>query len=205
MKSSVERKNRPARIGFFGGTFDPPHHGHLLIAEQAREKAALDSVLFVPAFQPPHKGGSVIVASAHRMTMVRLAIKSNRKFKASDMEIAQGGISYTVKSLRLLRAGHPNAELFLIMGADTLLEFHSWQSPEEITEIAELIVYPREGFNVTEESRRTMQMLKAPQIEISSTEIRMKLLRGESIRYLVPDAVEEYIRSKKLYTSLPRG
>lgn len=195
LKSIKRRK----RIGFFGGTFNPPHVGHLLIAEQARENADLDMVLFVPAFQPPHKPGLDVIAPRHRLAMVRLAIKGNTAFAASDMEIKQGGISYTVNSLRTLRAREPNAEVYLLMGSDSIRDFHMWKAPEEIDDMAELLVYPRKGFEPDGETKRRVRLLKAPEIELSSTEIRLRVTRGRSIRYLVPAPVEDYIRRNRLY------
>ena len=192
-------KTTSKRLGIFGGTFNPPHLGHLVIAEQARIQAGLDRVVFVPAFQPPHKVGSGIVQPRHRLNMVRLAIQGNRQFSVSDIEIREQGISYTVRTLELLKAQNPGAELFLILGSDSLRDFPSWKSPDEIRDMAELVVYPRKGFEMSGEDNRTSLMLKSPLIEISSTELRMSVMRGESIRYLVPDPVEQYIRRHHLY------
>lgn len=193
-------KTRLERVGVFGGTFNPPHIGHLLIAEQAREKAALDRVLFVPAFQPPHKTGRPVTDARHRLHMVRLAIKGNRHFAVSDLEIRQGGISYTVNTLKLLKAEYPSAELFLIMGSDSLLDFPTWKSPGEIGEMADLLVYPRNRFEISGRPGVNVEVLNAPRIDVSSTEIRLKAMRGETIRYLVPSEVEAYIKRHRLYT-----
>ena len=192
-------KTTSKRLGIFGGTFNPPHLGHLVIAEQARIQADLDRVVFVPAFQPPHKVGTGIVHPRHRLNMVRLAIRGNRQFSVSDIEIKEQGISYTVRTLELLKAQNPGAELFLILGSDSLRDFPSWKSPDAIRGLAELVVYPRRGFELSGADSRTALMLKSPVIGISSTELRMSIIRGESIRYLVPAPVEQYIRRHHLY------
>jgi len=192
-------KTTPKRLGIFGGTFNPPHLGHLIIAEQARIQADLDRVVFVPAFQPPHKVGTGVVHPRHRLNMVRLAVQGNRQFSVSDIEIREQGISYTVRTLELLSVRNPGAELFLILGSDSLRDFPSWKSPDAIKGMAELVVYPRRGFELSGEDSRTAIKLKSPLLEISSTELRMSVLRGESIRYLVPAPVEQYIRRHHLY------
>jgi nicotinate (nicotinamide) nucleotide adenylyltransferase len=125
-------KKKTERVGIFGGTFNPPHMGHLMIAERAREAAELKKIIFIPAFQPPHKIGREIISPKHRLEMTKLAVKGNRSFEVSDIEIRQAGISYTVQTLRALRTMLPVAELFLILGSDSLAEYHSWKEPGEM-------------------------------------------------------------------------
>ena len=193
------RAKKTERIGVFGGTFNPPHMGHLVIAERARAAASLDRVLFVPAALPPHKLGRSIVSPQHRLAMVRLAISGNRFFQVSDIEVRKGGISYTVDTLRLLAQTMPHAELYLILGGDSVAEYQSWKEPSEIRGLATLLMYPRETMDRMPVAG--VELLTGPLIGISSTEIRGKVARGESIRYLVPDSVARYIRSRRLYVN----
>lgn len=191
-------KKKADRIGVFGGTFNPPHVGHLMIAEQAKETAQLKKVLFVPAFQPPHKIGREIIAPRHRLEMTRLAVKGNQGFEVSDVEIRQEGISYTVDTMRILRSGMPEAELFLILGADSLSEYDGWKEPAEIRALAQLLVYPR-GNGPEPRIPPQVELIRGPAIGVSSTDIRGRVARGQSIHYLVPAAVESYIRKHRLY------
>lgn len=197
-------KNNPERVGIFGGTFNPPHVGHLMIAEHARETAQLERVLFVPAFQPPHKIGREIIAPHHRLEMTRLAIKGNRSFEVSDVEIRQKGISYTVDTIRLLRSRLPDADLYLILGADSLAEYESWKEPGEIRSQAQLLVYPR-GNQPVPHASHGVEFMKGPGIGISSTEIRGRVAMGRSIRYYVPALVGSYIKRHRLYLSVEPG
>lgn len=192
----MEKKHE--RIGIFGGTFNPPHLGHLLIAERAREAARLGKVLFVPAFQPPHKVGREIIPARHRLEMTKLAVKGNRFFSVSDIEIRKSGISYTVDTVRMLRAMMPEAEFSLILGSDSLAEYAGWKEPGEIRVMAQLLVYAR----APEPENRLpvgVDLVRGPVIGISSTDIRGRVSRGESIRYLVPATVEHYIKKHRLY------
>ena len=191
-------KKRAERIGIFGGTFNPPHLGHLLIAEQARETARLKKVLFVPAFQPPHKIGREIIAPRHRLEMTRLAVRGNRFLDVSDVEIRQAGISYTVNTMRFLRSQMPDAEFFLILGSDSLAEYDGWKEPGEIRSMAQLLVYPR-GSGAELRLSPGVESIRGPAIGISATDIRGRVARGQSIRYLVPATVESYIRKHRLY------
>lgn len=189
---------RTERIGIFGGTFNPPHMGHLLIAERAREAAHLERILFIPAFLPPHKVGREIVSPVHRLEMTKLAAKGNRCFEVSDMEIRKTGISYTVDTVRMLRTQMPRGELFLILGSDSLAEYAGWKEPGEIRAMAQLLVYSR-GNGMTNRLPSGVDLIRGPEIGISSTDIRGRVARGESIRYMVPTAVENYIKKHGLY------
>ena len=188
-----------SKIGIFGGTFDPPHLGHLIIAQTAVEDLELDKILFVPAASPPHKMDRLMAPASHRLAMLKLAIKGNKKFEATALELQRGGISYTVDTLRSLNGRYPDAELFLLLGEDNYAEFHSWKSPEEIVRLASLVIYHRSGYGNVQGSRYPVTQLKGALLEFSSTDIRKKAFRGQSIRYFVPQDVARYIKSKKLY------
>jgi len=171
----------------------------LIIAQTAVEVLGLDKVLFVPAASPPHKTDRLTALASHRLAMLKLAIKGNKKFEVSPLELQRGGISYTVDTLRNLSERHPAAELYLILGEDNYAEFHSWKSPEEIVRLSSLVIYHRSGYGNVQGSRYPVTQLKGPLLELSSTDIRKKVLHGHSIRYFVPKDVASYIKSKKLY------
>jgi nicotinate-nucleotide adenylyltransferase len=192
------------RIGVFGGTFNPPHTGHLIVAETARESLGLDKVLFVPCSLPPHKATRSLVDADRRLEMVRLATAGNPSFEVSDLEIQRGGKSYTVDTLRALTPLYPRAHLYLLIGIDNLLELHTWREPEEIFTLSEVIAINRPGFDsssVRKDYLRRVTFLRSPNIDISSSEIRRKAKLGKSIKYLVPSAVEAYILKHGAYKS----
>lgn len=190
------------RIGILGGSFDPPHMGHLILAEYVRIESGLKKVLFIPASQSPHKLHGPVASDAHRIAMTRRAIRGNRSFAVSDLEVRRGGISYTVDTIETLAGMNPGAELFLILGSDSFADFHTWKSPDVIISKASLLVYPRPGTGGKNdlEYARHAQFIKAPQIEISSSAIRRRVASGKSIRYLVPETVEQYILTHHLYS-----
>lgn len=191
------------RIGIFGGTFNPPHLGHLLIAGHVGEALALDKILFVPAAQPPHKLGDMTIApNEHRVAMLLRAIKHNPVFDISTIEIDREGISYTIDTVRTLSETYRGAELFFLMGSDNLAEFHTWRDPDGICALARLVVMQREGFDVNSidaRRRKNIVAVRTPVIEISGTEIRERVRLGKSIRYYVTDDVAEYIEGAGLY------
>lgn len=190
------------KIGIFGGTFDPIHHGHLIVAEYVREHARLDRVIFIPADISPHKQNANPAPSKDRMAMLREAIRPNPFFESADVEIARGGVSYTVETLRTLRQRNPTDELYLLIGADNLADFLSWREPGEIVRLAQIIVMNRPGFRrVSPDSvlLRSVIQCDVPAIDISATEIRRRLVKGLPISYLVPPAVAKYIARHHLY------
>jgi len=210
------------RIGLFGGTFDPPHVGHLALAEWARQALRLDRVLFVPAGRPPHKGRARISAVEHRVAMTRLAVRDNPAFTVSGLETRRDGPSFTVDTLRALRRREPRARIYLLMGADSLAEFPTWRDPEEILAFAKLAVAPRPGAAPPSPAPRRgtgaparrrgvgaaprgvpaashIAWLGSPGLEVSSNAIRARLRAGRSARYLIPDAVARYIARHRLY------
>ncbi|HEY6866578.1 MAG TPA: nicotinate-nucleotide adenylyltransferase [Candidatus Eisenbacteria bacterium] len=189
------------RIGLFGGTFDPPHVGHLALAEWAREQLGLDQVLFVPAGTPPHKRGRRHSSAAARVAMTRLAVRGNAAFRLSTLEVRRRGPSFTVDTLRALRARAPGARLYLLMGEDSLVEFSGWREPAAIAALASLAVARRPGRGRRGSAGRPPRVtwLDNPGLELSSSAIRARVRRGRSIRYLVPDAVAAYVRRHGLY------
>jgi nicotinate-nucleotide adenylyltransferase len=192
------------KLGIFGGTFDPVHHGHLIVAEYVRERVGLDRVAFIPTMISPHKADAVVTSAVHRLAMLREAVKPNPFFQVLDMEIERGGISYTVDTLRRLRRDHPTDEFFLLIGADNLRDFRSWKEPGEIGERATLVVMNRPGFVPApgEQSLpRNVIQCQVPSLDISATEIRRRLQKGLSISYLVPPSVSRYISRHRLYRS----
>jgi nicotinate-nucleotide adenylyltransferase len=188
------------RIGIFGGTFDPPHIAHLIIAEQAVQQLKLDVVYFMPAYLPPHKAHSRFASANHRWQMVRKAIVGNKKFRASDIELKRKGISYTVDTLRVFKERYPKSKLFFIIGGDNYHQFHSWKSPKEILKLATIVVYHRPGVVRTSQVVRcSVVFLRGAMFDLSSTMIRKQLYQGESIKYLVSPIVERYIHHHLLY------
>ena len=192
----------PARIGVFGGTFDPPHFAHLALAEWARIELELDRVWFVPAGVPPHKRPDSPSAAQHRLAMARLAVRGNPAFGVSPLECRRRGPSYTVDTLRAFAAAHPRARLHLIMGADMLATFAHWREPAAIAALATLVVAVRPGTRVA--PRRGLVVLSNPGLEVSSHALRARARAGRSIRYLVPDAVARYAERHRLYAASGR-
>ena len=191
------RTGARVRLGVFGGTFDPPHFGHLALAEWARVELGLDQVWFVPAGTPPHKRGGSATAARHRLAMTRLAARGNRAFRVSTLECRRPGPSFTVDTLRAIARAHPGAKLHLLMGADTYATFADWREPGAIARAATLVVALRPG------SRRAgggrVRWLSNPGLDVSSSALRARAARGRSLRYLVPDAVARYIARHRLY------
>lgn len=192
------------RIGIFGGSFDPPHIGHLVIAELARRTLDLDVVYFVPAYKPPHKEGSHPSTARDRLAMTRLSVRGNAKLRVSDVELRRKGISYSVDTVKAFRKRFPRAQLFLIIGSDSLRQFHSWKCPGEILATAALIVYrrPRSGRMNARFRSTNVSFIKGPLMEIASSDIRKRIQQGRSIRYLVRDNVLRFIEKRKLYSDL---
>ena len=194
------------RIGILGGTFDPPHIGHLVIAEQARDQLCLDVVIFVPAYLPPHKMKGASADAKQRLAMTRMATKNSPNFRVSPVELKRKGVSYTIDTINALREQYPSAKLFVIMGGDNFRQFDTWKSATHIRDMATIVVYERSGVRSKNEHIRQKHLivLKGAVLDISSTIIRQRVHRGESIQYLVPSAVHSYIRANKLYQSPAR-
>lgn len=187
------------RIGIFGGAFDPVHLGHLITAEQAREQGRLDQVWFLPTFQPPHKSRS-LTPFHHRVEMLELAIAGHEAFRVNTLEKERAGPSYTVDTLRLLKEKHPTEEFHLIVGGDCVPDLPSWRDPQGIAAQADLVVVSRPDTPAQEPPAYfRWQRIDTLLIQISSTDIRQRLSQRQTIRYLVPRAVECYLTQHKLY------
>jgi nicotinate-nucleotide adenylyltransferase len=196
------------RIGILGGTFDPPHIGHLVIAEEARKKLALAKVYFVPARQPPHKLGEPVSPLKDRVAMLRLALDDSPSFVLSLVEANRPGPSYTVDTLRQLRTEFPPAaEFFLIMGMDSLANLPTWHKPGELIQMCRLAVLRRPGYSAEmDELERKIPGIKskvlfipAPELEISSSDLQSRVRGGLPIQSVVPAGVTEYIAQHHLY------
>ena len=193
-------------IGIYGGTFDPPHIGHLILAQSAIDALELDHVLLVPAWRSPFKSESDSLPPLQRAEMVELAISGNSLLRGEYCEIERGAVSYTVDTLRKIRDAHPGDTLFLLMGADTFSEFHLWKDPEEILSLATPAVAGRPGHELTEVDYpfvKAARQFSMPLIDVSSTDIRKRVREGRSIQYLVPWTVQVFIMSQGLYRSHP--
>ena len=197
----------PGSLGILGGTFDPVHHGHLLIAEEAREALGLERVILVPAATPPHKPDRPVTDAAHRLAMVELAIAGNPAFAVSRLEIERGGASYTVDTLRALRDGGATDPWF-ILSAEALALFPTWRDPSGILELCRLAVVPRAGSETLDRAwaadrfpgrEDRIRFLAGPLLPISGSVVRRRAAAGRSVRYLVPDAVARYIADHHLY------
>jgi len=189
-------------IGIYGGSFNPPHIGHLIVVESVRDQLRFDKVLFVPSANPPNKADMTLAPAIDRLRMTELAIQGNTNFEVSDVEIQRTGFSYTIDTLNALSALSSRANFSLIIGTDNFLEFHTWKSPNDIIAKAELVVMSRPGFSPHQakgDFSRFAKFVNVPQIGVSGTDIRRRVKLHRSIRYLVPKAVEEYINQKSLY------
>ncbi|HYF40268.1 MAG TPA: nicotinate-nucleotide adenylyltransferase [Gemmatimonadales bacterium] len=185
-------------IGLFGGSFDPVHHGHLIVAQVAVEALGLESLRFVPAREQPFKRGRHRSAPEHRAAMLSLAIAGAPTFTVDRTELQRPAPSYTVHTLEALRSGHPEAAPVLLLGADAASELHAWHQAERIPQLARVVVFARPGASIPN-SPFIAQVIEVPAVEISATEIRRRVQQGRSIRYWVPDSVAEYIARHQLY------
>lgn len=199
------------RVGVFGGTFDPVHLAHLVLAEQCREQAKLDQVLFVPAALPPHKQRQALTAFEKRVEMLQLALAGNPAFRIDEIEKDRAGPSYTADTLTEMHQARPVDELFFILGSDSLRDLPLWHDPRRILEMATLLVNVRgdcpvpsevelrAALQVDDRFPLRWQVIDTPPIAISSRDIRKRIAAGRSVRYLLPRAVEAYIADRRLY------
>jgi nicotinate-nucleotide adenylyltransferase len=196
-------------IGLIGGTFNPIHMGHLLIGEYIREEWSLDRIIYIPSANPPHKTGGEVLDAGSRMRLVELAIRDNPYFQLSDVELRREGYSYTIDSIREMSIEYPYEKLYFIIGTDTLFELETWKQFKEIAKEIEFLMYGRGTHSVVdiEEKLRYMRdeygfkikRSTGPELEISSTQIRDRIRRGLSIKYMVPDALIEEIEKESLF------
>ena len=201
------------KIGIMGGTFNPIHHGHLILGQTAYEQFGLDEILFMPNKKPYYKKLSKNITDDQRCDMVKLAIADNDAFTFSDIELLRDGVTYTVDTLRILTKQNPDCEYYFIMGADSLFHFDSWKEAGEIVKMAVLLVATRDSmltFDIesqieylqSEFEDARIECLYSPSLEISSNQLRKRCREGKIIRYLVPDSVYHYIRENNLYTEV---
>lgn len=185
-------------IGLFGGSFDPVHHGHLIVAQVAAERLGLDSLRFLPAREQPFKRGRHGTSPEHRAAMLSVAVSDAPGFGVERIELDRPGPSYTVDTLEALRRREPQSEFALLLGADAATELPTWHEAERIPQLVRVVVFARPGSRVPA-SAFVSQVIEVPAIDISATEVRRRISRGQSIRYWVPDEVAEYIARHRLY------
>lgn len=197
-----------ARVGLLGGTFDPVHLGHLVLAEQCREQARLDEVWFVPAGTPPHKGGRTITAPKHRLEMLKISVSGTPWFSICELELERDGPSYTVDTLEQLKSRHSECEFHLLVGADMLADFPNWREPARIAAMCRIVAVNRGrdldpvravARQLAQTLAADVQVIEMPAIDISATDIRQRVYQGRSIRFLTPRGVEMYIAAQGLY------
>lgn len=192
------------RIGLFGGSFDPPHIAHLVVAEAARDQGRLDRVIWMPAATSPFKPDGAAADAHHRLAMTRLATAGHAAFEVSDLEVRRGGTSYTIDTLEALNEAYPASALHLVLGGDALRGLPDWRRARAILALASVLVYRRPGdalddFELPAWLAPHVQVVEAPLIDLSATELRAHLAAGRSGRFLVPDAVLEYVARHRLY------
>jgi nicotinate-nucleotide adenylyltransferase len=193
------------KIGIFGGTFNPPHIGHLILAEKAVELLKLDKLIFIPAFIPPHKRGENIIPARYRLKMLNIAIKDKKCFEVSDIEIKRGGTSYTIDTLQLLKNKYPASKFFLLLGYDNYIEFYLWKDYEKIFEICTINVFNRNAGDIHNSNdlillpKNKVRYLNTPLLDISSTEIRKMIRKNNPIDYYTTNEVKKYIETHNLY------
>lgn len=198
------------KVGILGGTFDPVHYGHLILAEQARVEAQLDQIIFMPAMVQPFKLNTKIAPGEHRFEMLKLAVAGNSSFTVSEMELNSSEVSYTIKTLRECKACLGGAcELFFIIGTDAFLEIEKWYKAEDLLKEFSFVVGTRPGYKEVELRKKiegfrdtygtNIIEINNSEVEISSTDIKSRITNNKSIKYLLPEAVEDYIYKNKLY------
>ncbi len=187
------------RLGVFGGTFDPVHHAHLIVAAEAFEALDLDQLLFVPAADPPHKRGSVVASADQRLRMLSAAIRDDPRFRVDDLELRRTGPSFTVDTLRELSDREEGAELFFLLGVDQYREFDRWREPDEIVRLARLAILARGGETARPAEPFGGTMIPVSRIDVSATEIRQRASEGKSVRFYVAEAVREIIERERVY------
>ena len=197
------RKRVLPGLGILGGTFDPIHNGHLIAAQSLLEQLHLSRILFLVSAHPPHKSPGKLSAWTDRRRMVSLAIQDNECFEVSDVERERSGPSYTFETMEIMRSEYGRQyRLYFIVGADSILEIFTWRRPDRLLDSGMLVVIPRPGFDLStldQKIRENVTVMRTPLVEISSSDIRSRVGRGRPIQYLVPPAVETYIRDKGLY------
>jgi nicotinate-nucleotide adenylyltransferase len=195
------------RIGLLGGTFDPPHIGHLIMGESAADALDLAQILYIPAADPPHKQDRDKTPVEHRLAMLSLAVADNPRFAISRIDIERPGPHYTVDTVRILQAQHPEEDFFFVMGSDSLRDLVKWHQPEKLMELCPLVVVPRPGVDASPEMHEDrlpglaarVIMVESPMVDIASTDIVARSRAGYSIRYTIPESVFRYVEKQGLY------
>ncbi|CAM3105362.1 nicotinate-nucleotide adenylyltransferase [Sporolactobacillus spathodeae] len=188
------------KIGLMGGTFDPPHLAHLIIAEEALETCGLDAVWFIPSYQPPHVQGKFAHSSAaDRVEMVRRAIRCNDRFKLEQTEIERKGPSYTVDTLRALRRTYPECSFYFIIGADMINDLPTWHGVAELCKLTSFIGFSRPGYVARPPAFADVSYIEMPTLDISSSALRKRLSEGRTCKYFLTDTVLDYIKERQLY------
>ncbi|MCF7916144.1 MAG: nicotinate-nucleotide adenylyltransferase [Candidatus Omnitrophica bacterium] len=184
------------KIGILGGTFNPPHIGHLILAQEVLEQFSLDKIFFIPTNNPPHKRNKQL-DSKQRFLMTKLAVSGNSKFHVLDLELKRKGKSYTVDTIAELKNKYPKDKFYLIIGSDLAKNFKSWRNPEKIKKMVTVIVAKRRGSSFR--SSKEFKQVDITQIELSSSQIRARIKKEKTIKYLVPEAIENYINKNNIY------
>ena len=196
------------KIGIFGGTFNPPHNGHVAIAKHARDLYGLEEILFVPCASPSHKSSEDLVSATHRIAMLEALAASDESYSVSSVDVDRGGVSYTIDTIRELQQRNPGAEFYFLIGSDSLLDLHKWKDIYEVLGLCTFVTYPRPGFDVTLSrielrepwpERLLKHCFEGSEFEVSSSAIRQRRSSGKGIDELVPQAVGAYIKEHKLY------
>lgn len=197
------------KIGIMGGTFDPIHYGHLVIANEVLFKFNLEKIIFVPTGNPPHKRSAALADAYHRYMMTQFATMTHASFDVSNIEVEKDGIAYTVDTIRELKKQYKDTKMFFITGTDAVLDLPNWKDPEEILNLCTFIAVNRPGYvtdTLDDKLDKLMKnyngeilSIKAPQLKISSTDIRNRIEEGRPTKYLLPETVEQYILKKGLY------
>lgn len=209
----MEKTKEPGRIGIMGGTFNPIHYGHLVTGEEALYQFHLDKIIFMPSGMPPHKADREIISTEERYIMTVIATAANPNFSVSRFEVEREGPSYTIETLKAMRAAYPESEMFFITGADAVLELLTWREPEKLFNYGRFIAATRPGFDIRKVQRvgkfrvaksgsgeeAEIYVMEIPALSVSSTEIRQRIREGKPVRYLIPDGVLEYIIQRELY------
>lgn len=197
------------KTGVFGGTFDPVHIGHLAVAERVYCDLDLDRIVFVPASASPFKLGEATTPGEHRLAMLKLAVQDNPHFAVNDIELQRGGTSYTVDTMEMLGERYPQDEFYFIMGMDSFLELGGWKNVKRLVELCQLVVVTRPGYELPREQKELSSLpsyvwqrtrfLETPGLDIAATEIRERIKKGRSVRYLLTPDVESYIYENGIY------
>lgn len=193
------------KIGILGGTFNPVHIGHLILAEEAREKLGLDKIIFIPTALPPHKDNFNIAPASDRLEMLRLAMEGNKFFAVSDIEIKRGGRSYTIDTIKELKKDNPLDGLYFIIGSDLLTYFDGWKDVDQIAKAVTFVAATRPGYPLEDIGsyaamrQAGVKTLAIRAVDVSGFEVRQCVKENKSFRYLVPDKVFDYINQRKLY------